>query len=52
MKGEKAMMNNAYLATELAGIGIRFESESREHRVIESIIEILLEGNEKEDPLN
>ena len=45
------MSNNIYLASELAGIGIRFEPESREHRVIESVIELLMERNEKEDPL-
>lgn len=45
------MSNNGYLATELAGIGVRFEPESREHRVIVSVIEILMENAEKEDPL-
>lgn len=42
------MTNNEYLASELASIGITFPPESREHRVIESIIEILLEPPQTE----
>jgi len=53
MKGEKKMTVIEYLANELAVIGVRFMPESREHRVIESVIEILMDRqDQKEDPLN
>ena len=37
------MTNSEYLADELAAIGIAFPPESREHTVIRSVIEILME---------
>ena len=37
------MTNNEYLANELAAIGIRFSPASKEHHVIDAIIEILAE---------
>lgn len=42
------MTNTAYLADELALIGISFMPESREHLVIRDIIEILTELDAKE----
>ena len=40
---EHPMTNNEYLADELSRIGIRYAPESREHRVIEDIVDILME---------
>ena len=43
------MTINEYLAAELARIGIRFAPESREHRVIGTVIEVLTELKPKEE---
>lgn len=42
------MTNNEYLASELSIIGTQFFPESREHRVIESVIRILMEQQEQD----
>lgn len=43
------MSNNEYLAYELAYICIRYMPESREHRVLEAVIDILLGHTEEEE---